>query len=96
MDDHLNSLYETDALIWTDYQITLLRAGHFDHLDLEHIISELGYQVRRDKREVETRIELILPYTTKSSTSTSCPAKTKKPLIPDGINGFEFGCGDRI
>jgi hypothetical protein len=30
MDDHLNSLYETDALIWTETQVALLRARKFD------------------------------------------------------------------
>jgi len=60
MDDHLNSRYETDALIWTDTQIALLRAGKFDQLDVENIISELGYQVRKDKREVATRIRRLL------------------------------------
>ncbi|MYM68572.1 DUF29 family protein [Pseudoduganella sp. FT55W] len=62
MDDHLNSLYETDALIWTEHQIALLRTGQFDQLDLENIISELGYQERKDKREVESRIELLLHH----------------------------------
>jgi hypothetical protein len=56
MDDHLNSLYEIDALIWTEHQIALLRAGEFDQLDLENIISELGYQVRRDKNEIGSRL----------------------------------------
>ncbi|WP_432380250.1 hypothetical protein [Duganella sp. P38] len=32
MDDHLNNLYQTDALIWTDTQIALLRAGKYDQL----------------------------------------------------------------
>lgn len=62
MDDHLNSLYEIDALIWTEHQIAMLRAGQFDQLDLEHIISELGYQVRRDQREVESRLRLLLHH----------------------------------
>jgi hypothetical protein len=35
MDDHLNSLYETDALIWTATQVALLRARKFDQLDLD-------------------------------------------------------------
>jgi hypothetical protein len=52
MDDHINSDYETDALIWTNTQIALLRAGKFDQLDLDNIISELEYQVRKDKRYV--------------------------------------------
>ncbi len=56
MDDHINSDYETDALIWTNTQIALLRAGKFDQLDLDNIISELEYQVRKDKREVMHRL----------------------------------------
>lgn len=62
MDDHLNSLYEVDALIWTQHQIALLRAGEFDQLDLEHIISELGYQVRRDKNEIESRLRGLMAH----------------------------------
>ncbi|NYE61434.1 hypothetical protein FHW58_002641 [Duganella sp. 1224] len=62
MDDHLNHLYETDALIWTERQIALLRAGQFDQLDVENIISELGYQVRKDKREVATRLRRLLHH----------------------------------
>ncbi|TFW14952.1 DUF29 domain-containing protein [Duganella callida] len=62
MDDHINSLYETDALIWTETQIALLRAGKFDQLDLENIISELGYQVRKDKREVASRLRRLVHH----------------------------------
>lgn len=62
MDDHLNSRYETDALIWTDTQIALLRAGKFDQLDVENIISELGYQVRKDKNEVASRLRGLIAH----------------------------------
>lgn len=62
MDDHLTNLYETDALIWTETQIALLRAGKFDQLDLENIISELGYQVRKDKRQVARRLAGLLSH----------------------------------
>ena len=62
MDDHIKSLYETDALIWTDTQIALLRAGKFDQLDLENIISELGYQVRKDKHEVASRLRGLMAH----------------------------------
>jgi hypothetical protein len=47
MDDHLNSLYETDALIWTETQVALLRARKFDQLDLENIIAELEYRCKK-------------------------------------------------
>ena len=56
MDDHINSLYETDALIWTNLQVELLRAGKFDQLDVENIISELDGQVKKDKRETAHRL----------------------------------------
>lgn len=62
MDDHLNSRYETDALIWTETQIALLRAGKFDQLDVENIISELGYQVRKDKNEVASRLRGLMAH----------------------------------
>jgi hypothetical protein len=62
MDDHLTKLYETDALIWTDTQIALLRAGKFDQLDVENIISELGYQVRKDKNEVASRLRGLMAH----------------------------------
>jgi hypothetical protein len=62
MDDHINNLYEADALIWTERQIALLRAGKFDQLDLENIISELGYQVRKDKRQVAHRMTGLLSH----------------------------------
>nr|WP_090285694.1 MULTISPECIES: DUF29 family protein [unclassified Duganella] len=115
MDDHLNSRYEADALIWTDTQIALLRAGKFDQLDVENIISELAYQVRKDKREVATRIRRKMPTPKPSGmrpkqhicrsrpshrrshtpptnylTAVFIPAKTKKPLNLNGINGFRI------
>ncbi|MRW92165.1 DUF29 family protein [Duganella sp. FT80W] len=62
MDDHTNSLYETDALIWTETQIALLRAGKFDQLDVENIISELGYEVRKDKRQVAHRMRGLISH----------------------------------
>jgi hypothetical protein len=62
MDDHLDTPYETDALIWTETQIALLRAGKFDQLDVENIISELGYQVRKDKNEVASRLRGLMAH----------------------------------
>jgi hypothetical protein len=62
MDDHLNNIYETDALIWTETQIALLRAGKFDQLDVANIISELGYQVRKDKNEVVSRLRGLIAH----------------------------------
>jgi len=56
MDDHLDTDYDTDLLLWTNRQVELLRTKKFDLLDLDNIISELEYQVRKDKREVMHRL----------------------------------------
>jgi len=62
MDDHLSSLYETDSLIWTETQIALLRARKFDQLDLENIIAELEYQVRKDKHSVASHLRGLMMH----------------------------------
>jgi hypothetical protein len=66
MDDHLNSRFEPDALIWSEQQIALLRAGKFDQLDLESVIAELKYQVQDDKDEVARRLRVLMTNLLKS------------------------------
>lgn len=60
MDDHINNRSEPDALIWSETQIALLRAGQFDQLDLENVIAELELQVQEDKDEVVRRLRSLM------------------------------------
>lgn len=59
MDDHLDTNYDTDLLLWTNRQVELLRTKKFDQLDLENLIEELEGNMRRDKREVESRLRVL-------------------------------------
>ena len=59
MDDHLNTDYDTDLLMWTNKQVELLRAKQFDQLDLENIIEELEGHMRKEKREVDSRLRVL-------------------------------------
>ena len=59
MDDHLNADYDTDLLLWTSRQIELLRAKRFDQLDLENLIEELEGYMRKEKREVDSRLRVL-------------------------------------
>ncbi|ELX10373.1 hypothetical protein DUF29 [Janthinobacterium sp. HH01] len=62
MDDHIDSDYERDFLVWTEAQVALLRARKFEQLDLENVIEELEAVARRDKREVAHRTEKLLTH----------------------------------
>jgi hypothetical protein len=62
MDDHINNLYETDTLIWTNTQVDLLRTRKFHQLDVDNIIAELEYQVKNDKRQVAHRLIGLLAH----------------------------------
>lgn len=60
MDNHINKRSEADALIWSEQQVALLRAGRFDQLDLESVIAELEYQVQSDKDEIVRRLRSLI------------------------------------
>jgi hypothetical protein len=54
------SLYEEDFPLWAERQGALLRARRFEELDLDNLIEEVEALARQDRREVESRAELIL------------------------------------
>ena len=60
MDDHINNLYETDFLVWINTQADLLRAKHFDRLDLENLVEELEGMARKEKRELRHRMVQLM------------------------------------
>ncbi len=61
MDDHINNLYETDFLVWINTQADLLRAKHFDQLDVANLVDELEGMARKEKRELKHRmVQLIM------------------------------------
>ncbi|MFS2004356.1 DUF29 domain-containing protein [Duganella sp. CT11-25] len=59
MDDHLDTDYDADLLLWTSKQVELLRAKQFDLLDLENLIEELEGYMRKEKREVDSRLRVL-------------------------------------
>jgi sugar-specific transcriptional regulator TrmB len=59
MDDQIDTGYDTDLLLWTNKQVELLRAQKFDQLDLENLIEELEGYMRKEKREVDSRLRVL-------------------------------------
>ena len=64
-----SDLYEQDFYAWAREQATLLRAGRYDELDLEHLteeVEDLGGSLYRSVRSrVRTIIEHLLSWSTR-------------------------------
>jgi hypothetical protein len=62
---HLPALYETDETAWLETMSDLLAAQRFDELDYPHLEEYLADMVRRDRREVESRLALLIAHVLK-------------------------------
>jgi len=55
-------LYETDFYGWIQRQAETLRARNFANLDLENLIEEIESMGRSERRELESRLEVLLMH----------------------------------
>lgn len=58
----MSSSYEKDVVAWASEQAALLRAGKFNLLDIEHIADEVEDVGRSEKRELASRMSLLLAH----------------------------------
>ncbi|WP_169975751.1 DUF29 domain-containing protein [Tautonia rosea] len=58
--DTLSSLYELDETAWLDLMADLAREGRVEEFDLAHLAEFLSDIARRDRREVESRLVVLL------------------------------------
>jgi hypothetical protein len=54
--------YDQDLALWYQRQAELLRERRFDQLDLENLIEELEVAVRNLRRELASRLEVLLMH----------------------------------
>ncbi len=54
------SLYDEDFAVWTAENARLLRAGRFDEVDIEHVADEIEDMGKRDKRELHSRLTVLI------------------------------------
>jgi hypothetical protein len=57
-----NSLYERDFYAWANEQAALLRAGRLTEADLENIAEEIESMGRSEKRELNSRLRVLLMH----------------------------------
>jgi hypothetical protein len=55
-------LYEQDFYAWANEQAALLRTGQVSDADLEHIAEEIESMGRSEKRELVSRLKLLLTH----------------------------------
>ncbi len=57
-----SSLYDADFVEWTRQTAALLRRGRFDDVDVQHLAEEVEDMGKRDRRTVESRLEVLLAH----------------------------------
>ena len=55
-------LYDQDFSLWLDEQVTFLRQGRVNELDLENLAEEVESIGRSDKREVYNRLTVLMTH----------------------------------
>ena len=55
-----SGLYDRDFYAWTNEQAALLRAGELSAADIEHIAEEIESMGRTEKRELVSRLTVLL------------------------------------
>lgn len=56
------SSYDGDIVAWASEQARLLRAGLFSQLDIEHVIEEIEDVGKSEKRELASRLAVLLAH----------------------------------
>lgn len=54
--------YDQDIVAWATEQARLMRAGQFDQLDIEHIADEIEDVGKSEKRELASRLAVLLVH----------------------------------
>ncbi|MDP3332644.1 MAG: DUF29 domain-containing protein [Methylococcaceae bacterium] len=54
--------YDKDFYSWTQEQAEMLRSGQFNNLDIPNLIEEIETMGRSEKRELESRLTVLLVH----------------------------------
>lgn len=58
----MNTSYETDVVAWANEQAALLRSGKLSSIDIEHIAEEIEDVGKSEKRELASRMSVLLAH----------------------------------
>jgi hypothetical protein len=75
------TLYDRDFFEWTQRTAALMRAGRWEDLDVENIAEELESLGKRDRREVVSRLEVLIIRMLKWATQPENQCRSWKTTI---------------
>ena len=76
-----NNLYETDFYAWTLEQSKLLKEGNFEYLDITHLVEEIESLGRQERRELESRLGVLIGHLLKWNYQPENPSKSWRATI---------------
>lgn len=101
-----SDFYEKDFYLWTQENARLMRERRFSELDIENIAEEIEAMGKRDKRELVSRLAVLLThllirqyqadFRSRSWKSTLVTQRAEiESLLKDSL-GLKHGLNDRI
>ncbi len=58
----IRTLYQTDYAAWAKRHVELLRTRRFAEMDIEHLLEELGDMSKSERRELESRLLILIAH----------------------------------
>jgi len=76
-------LYDVDFYAWIQQRANVLKAGDFDRLDMDNLIDEIESMGKSEKRELESRLEVLLTHLLKWQFQPDFRGKSWQLMIKD-------------
>jgi hypothetical protein len=73
--------YDKDVILWSQEQARLLRAGRFAELDIEHLADEIEDVGKSEKRELASRMAVLLAHLLKWSSQPEMRSNSWRSTI---------------
>lgn len=83
--------YETDVIAWANEQAAFIRAGRFEMLDLEHLADEIEDVGKSERRELRSRMAVLLAHLLKWQYQEGFRSKSWQRTIKEQRRGIA-GC----
>jgi hypothetical protein len=82
-------LYETDFAVWTEQTVQLIRARQFGQVDWEAVIEEIESLGRSERRELKSRLEVLLQHLLKWQYQSNLRSGSWRNTIDEQRNRIE-------
>lgn len=86
--------YDQDVVAWASEQARLIRTGQFDKLDVEHIADEIEDVGKSEKRELASRMAVLLAHLLKWQFQPARQSKSWQRTIKEQRKSLALHLGE--